>query len=136
MNRLRLRAEGGFTLIELLVVIAIIGILAAIAIPQFAAYRKRSFAADVKSNLHNSAVAEEAYFVTNNKYQDGALDSNSPEGFNKSKDVTVTAAVDANDPTKYTITGTHANCSGDSWKYDSVGGSIGYTKGTTNCEGS
>ena len=69
MNRLRLRADGGFTLIELLVVIAIIGILAAIAIPQFAAYRRRSFEAQVKSDLHNAAVAEEAYFVNGNTYR-------------------------------------------------------------------
>ena len=43
MDRLRLRAEEGFTLIELLVVIAIIGIMVAITIPQFAAYRKRVY---------------------------------------------------------------------------------------------
>jgi len=117
------------------VVIAIIGILAAIAIPQFAAYRKRSFAADVQSNLHNAAVAEEAYFVTNNAYKNGALVSGTPEGFNKSTQVTVTAAIDAADPTKYTITGSHANCGTDAWVYNSVGGSITYTAGTINCGG-
>jgi len=68
MNRLRLRAEGGFTLIELLVVIAIIGILAAIAIPQFAAYRRRAFEGDALANARNLATAQEGYFVTASRY--------------------------------------------------------------------
>jgi len=54
VDKLRLRNESGFTLIELLVVVAIIGILAAIAIPQFSAYRKRGYEAQVKSDLRNA----------------------------------------------------------------------------------
>ncbi len=65
-----MKNEKGFTLIELLVVIAIIGILAAIAIPQFAEYKTRAFNSRAQSDLRNGLTAEEAYFVDNEEYAD------------------------------------------------------------------
>ena len=120
MNRLRLRNESGFTLIELLVVVAIIGILAAIAIPQFAAYRKRGYEATLKSELKNAATSEEAYFAQNRTYKSGALSSGTPAGYNQSADVTsMQAAVGVN---TFQLTATHANCAGISWTYDNTAG--------------
>ena len=65
----RMSKDAGFTLIELLVVVAIIGILAAIAIPQFAEYRARGFDSRALSDLRNAATAEEAYFADNEVYR-------------------------------------------------------------------
>jgi type IV pilus assembly protein PilA len=57
------RGQKGFTLIELMLVIAIIGILAAIAIPQFNAYKAKSYNAASKSDLKNAYTAAQAYFT-------------------------------------------------------------------------
>jgi type IV pilus assembly protein PilA len=58
----------GFTLIELLIVVAIIGIIAAIAIPQYANYRLHSFNAAALSDLKNFRAAMEAYHSDNGTY--------------------------------------------------------------------
>ena len=64
----KLSNKKGFTLIELLIVVAIIGILAAIAIPQFAAYRMRGYNSAAQSDLRNFKTGLEGYFADNQRY--------------------------------------------------------------------
>ncbi|TMQ54507.1 MAG: prepilin-type N-terminal cleavage/methylation domain-containing protein, partial [Candidatus Eisenbacteria bacterium] len=59
------RAEKGFTLIELMIVVVIIGILAAIAIPNFIAMTNRAKEGGTKSNMHTFQLSAEDYGIQN-----------------------------------------------------------------------
>jgi type IV pilus assembly protein PilA len=55
--------EKGFTLIELMIVVAIIGILAAVAIPNFISYRDKSFCSGAESDANNVLAALADYYA-------------------------------------------------------------------------
>src|SRR5262245_63251640 len=65
----KLKGQKGFTLIELMIVVAIIGILAAIAIPNFLAYQARAKQSEAKTNLGGIYTSQIGYFGEYNDFQ-------------------------------------------------------------------
>ncbi len=115
------KKEKGFTLIELMIVIAIIGILAAIAIPQFTSYRQRGFNAAAQSDLRNAATAQEAYYTDGQTYTQTIADL-TPRGFAPSANVTLVGAIQAG-TAGYTMTMKHVS-GASQWTLAGPGGNL------------
>lgn len=62
------KCKSGFTLVELIITCALIGVLATIAIHQFAMYRQKEYNSSALSDLRNAKTLFEAYYADNNYY--------------------------------------------------------------------
>ena len=114
-----LRNTKGFTLIELLIVVVIIGILAAIAIPQFASTKEKAFDATAKSDVRNAMASQEAYFADDQTYAPAAMATGS---YTTSSGIAISAsAVSAGG---YAITASHQSSGNTFWVQVGTGSSI------------
>jgi type IV pilus assembly protein PilA len=115
------RNSAGFTLLELLVVVAVLGILAAIAIQNFAVHRARAIDASMRYDLRNAAMAMESYYGEFLAYpnSENAL---LLLGYRKTYGTTLT--INVTTPSTYTLTAAKPSGSQPSFTFDSSTGLI------------
>ena len=122
LSRLKnLEDDKGFTLIELLIVIAIIGILAAIAVPQFSAYKQRTYNSDTQAILHNLYLSCKAYWADNGESSACATAdiTSTTYGFTTFPEMTITIGTGTEED--FAATAANKNVPGVTYSIDSAG---------------
>jgi type IV pilus assembly protein PilA len=114
----RNHSDGGFTLTELLIVIVILGVLVAIAIPQFMGQRQKATGAAARSDLRNAATIEESQLADSGAYV-SSLSALTAAGFKRSSGVQLGFA--ANGSNGYCEV---ASANGTYWWFDSTAGGV------------
>ena len=78
INKVRSKKQSGFTLIELMIVVAIIGILAAVAIPAFMKYIKKSKTTEARTHVQKIYAGAREYWMDRNT-KEGVIQADSPQ---------------------------------------------------------
>ncbi len=107
-----MRDRKGFTLIELLIVVVIIGILAASAIPKFAATREKAYRSTMLAALRHLASLQELYYSDNYAYST----DKAALGFTQSSGVTVT--ISDGDSDSWAASASHTGLTGETCTMD------------------
>jgi type IV pilus assembly protein PilA len=115
-----LKNKKGFTLIELMIVVAIIGILAAIAIPNFMSYQCKARQTEAKTALGTLRTLQETYYAQEDTYTDNLTNLGFTLKGDQKYDDPVIASADA-DGFSASITGNAGNVDGDIWTIDETG---------------
>jgi len=103
------RDESGFTLIELMIVVAIIGILAAIAIPQYSTYKAKGYNTTARSDLKSMIASQELTHMELGQYWDcNGAGCDAFSGFKASKGVTM-MCTPRNSGQLYQCSASHSN---------------------------
>ena len=105
-KRIRGTREVGFTLIELVVVMVVLGILAAIAIPNYSEYVQRGYRSSAQAYISDLASRQAQFFIDRRRYADTVAALNVPAPAEIANRYTVAIVAVAGPPATFTVTAT------------------------------